>query len=365
MLATPTASNAPPPEIVRRFVFERATFAQCHAATLAFAGDTGVAAWFGGTREGASDVDIWSARFQHGRWSEPERVATGQGHDGRPWPCWNPVLHADGAGGLELFYKVGPSPRRWWGMHTRSHDGGRTWQAPTRLPQGFLGPVKNKPLALDDGRLLCGSSREGVGWRIHLEWLPRRRAPLFGPRSIDTAPGERPEPDGNLAGAERWEQSGPLNRGLWLRAIQPALLRHGDGRLQLLCRTRSGRVAESWSSDGGRHWERLRLTSLPDAASGLDAVTLRDGRHLLVYNHSRRGRSPLNVAISEDGRSWSAAAVIEEGHGEYSYPAVVEGPDGRVHVLYTWRRERIRHAELDVEGLEPRPIESGRWPAPL
>jgi predicted neuraminidase len=348
------------PKVVRRFVFERAPFVHCHASTLAFADETLVAAWFGGTREGARDVDIWSSRFERGRWGEPERVATGQGSDGRPWPCWNPVLHGDGAGGLELFYKVGPSPRRWWGMCTRSPDGGRTWLAPRRLPDGFLGPIKNKPLALEDGRLLCGSSREGVGWRIHFEWLPRERAKSFAPRLVDRSLGSGIGPsDGGEAG---WEQTPPLNRGLWLRAIQPTLLRHGDGRLQMLCRTRSGRVAESWSSDGGRHWEKLRLTALPDAASGLDAVTLRDGRHLLVYNHSNRGRSPLNAAISEDGRRWHAAAVIEDGEGEFSYPAVVEGPDGRVHVLYTWRRQRIRHAELRLDRLEARPIEAGRWP---
>lgn len=356
MPASPTASVARAHGVVRRFVFERAPFAQCHAATLAFAGETLVAAWFGGSREGAPDVDIWSARYEGGRWSDPARVATGQGTDGRAWPCWNPVLHADDRGGLELFYKVGPSPRRWWGLCTRSRDGGRTWAPPRRLPEGFLGPVKNKPLALPDGRLLCGSSREGVGWTVHLEWLPRERTGTVGPRTIGRA---RPRPPSPTAG---WEQTGPLNRGLWLRAIQPALLRHGDGRLQMLCRTRSGRVAESWSSDGGRTWEKLRLTSLPDAASGLDAVTLRDGRHLLVYNHSARSRSPLNAALSEDGRRWHAVAVLEDGEGEFSYPAAVEGPDGRVHVVYTWRRERIRHAELDVGRLDPRPIEAGRWP---
>lgn len=352
MPASPTAPVSHRDPIVRRFVFDRAAFAQCHAATLAFAGDVLVAAWFGGTREGARDVDIWSARFHRGHWSAPERVATGQGTDGRAWPCWNPVLHGDGSQRLELFYKVGPSPRRWWGMRTRSHDGGRTWSTPNRLPPGFLGPVKNKPLALEDGRLLCGSSREGVGWRVHLEWLPRDRGAGLGPRPIESV--QRAQPG--------WEQTAPLNRGLWLRAIQPTLLRHADGRIQLLCRTRSGRVAESWSSDGGQRWEKLRLTSLPDAASGLDAVTLRDGRHLLVYNHSTRGRSPLNVAISEDGRRWWAAAVVEEGKGEYSYPAVVEGPDGRIHLAYTWRRERIRHAELQLDRLPLRPIEKGLWP---
>jgi len=225
-------------------------------------------------------------------------------------------------------------------MRAVSGDGGRSWRSPERLPEGFLGPVKNKPLLLEDGRLLCGASREGLGWRVHFELVPAAgSATTLG-----------------------FERTPPLNRGLWLRAIQPALLRHRDGSLQMLCRTRSGRVAESWSRDGGRRWSRLRLTALPDAASGLDAVTLSDGRHVLVYNHSRR-RSPLNVAVSEDGRTWLAAAVLETGEGEYSYPAVVQSPGGRVHVAYTWRRERIRHAELELDALALFPIRDGRWPS--
>ncbi len=333
-------ASTPGLDAVRReFVFDAGPTEQCHASTLAFVGDTLVAAWFGGRREGAEDVDIWTARRVGGVWSEPQRAAQGRDRQGRRWPCWNPVLHAWSDGHLDLFFKVGPSPRRWWGMRCGSDDAGLRWTAPEHLPDGFLGPIKNKPLHLEDGRLLCGSSRESVGWQVHLEWAPPPRAEATG-----------------------WAATPALNRGWWLRAIQPTLLQHGQGRIQMLCRTRSGRVAQSWSHDGGRTWERLRLTDLPDAASGIDAVSLGDGRHVLVYNHSRRGRSPLNLAVSEDGHRWSAAAVLESGEGEYSYPAVVQGPSGRVHVAYTWHRRRIRHVEIDVDAIELRPIRSGRWP---
>ncbi len=86
----------------------------------------------------------------------------------------------------------------------------------------------------------------------------------------------------------------------------------------------------------------------PGLGSGIDGLVLRDGRGLLVYNHSTVERTPLNVALSEDGRTWRMAAVLEDAPGEYSYPAVIQGVDGRVHVVYTWQRRRIKHAVVDA-----------------
>ena len=109
----------------------------------------------------------------------------------------------------------------------------------------------------------------------------------------------------------------------------------------------------------------MTTLDLPNPSSGTDAITLADGRHLLVYNHNAeyRGRSPLNVAVSHDGESWLAAAVLEDEPGEeFSYPAVIQTSDGLVHVAYTWKRRRIRHVTLDPAQLELSPIVDGRWP---
>ena len=122
--------------------------------------------------------------------------------------------------------------------------------------------------------------------------------------------------------------------GRAIDAIQPSILVHPGGRLQALGRTRSQRVFETWSHDGGRTWAPLSLTSLPNPNSGTDAVTLRDGRHLIVYNHTVKGRSPLNVSISRDGKTWDAARILEGEPGEYSYPAVIQGADGRGRDVY-------------------------------
>jgi predicted neuraminidase len=324
------------PEIIRsEFVYESAPFPQCHASTIVETGGGFVAAWFGGTAERNPDVGIWVARHDGKAWSVPEEVARGE-RDGIRLPCWNPVLFQPSSGPLLLFYKVGPDPRHWWGMLTTSTDHGKSWSAPSKLPEGILGPIKNKPIQRPNGEILCPSSSEDKGWRVHFE------------RTRDLG--------------RTWERIGPVD-GKMFDAIQPSILTHADGRLQVLCRSRQSRIVESWSADGGTTWTELSATALPNPSSGTDAVTLADGRQLLVYNHTEKGRSPLNVAVSADGRAWRAALVLEDEPGEFSYPAVIQSSDGLVHITYTWNRRRIRHVILDPKKLVLREIVDGRWPS--
>jgi predicted neuraminidase len=210
-------------------------------------------------------------------------------------------------------------------MLMRSNDGGKTWTRPEEVPKGFLGPIKNKPVLLTDGTLLCPSSTEDRGWTIHLE------------RTRDLG--------------RTWSKTEPLNSTRDFSAIQPTILVHGNNRLQLLCRSEQGRITECWSEDGGATWSKMQATSLPNPSAGIDAVTLNDGRQLLVYNHTARGRTPLNVALSSDGRIWSSMVELETEPGEYSYPAVIQTKDGRVHISYTWKRARIKHVVLDPKQL--------------
>jgi predicted neuraminidase len=314
------------------FVFEQAPFASAHASTIVETSDGLVAAWFGGTREGASDVGIWLSRQHAGKWSAPVEVATGVQPDGVRHPCWNPVLFEIPGNGLALFYKVGPTPRTWWGMVRMSHDHGRTWGEPRRLPSGVLGPVKNKPVRLIDGTLINPSSTETderpSTWRIHFELSRDGGATWTVVRPPDPKDGKP------------------------IEAIQPSILTHPRGRLQAVGRTRSGRVFETWSDDAGKTWSAVALTDVLNPNAGTDAVTLRDGRHLLVYNHTTEGRTPLNVALSRDGKAWHGALVLESEPGEYSYPAVIQASDGLVHITYTWKRQRIRHVTIDPAALK-------------
>jgi hypothetical protein len=221
-------------------------------------------------------------------------------------------------------------------MVRTSRDDGRTWSEARRLPDGVLGPVKNKPVLLDDGTLISGSSTETPdtenAWRVHFE------------RSTDNG--------------ETWTivRPAPATPGPEIGAIQPSILVHKDGRLQAVGRSRSRRVFETWSSDKGKTWGPVTLTTLPNPSAGTDAVTLRDGRHLIVYNHTERGRSPLNVALSRDGKTWESVVVLESEPGEYSYPAVIQAPDGLVHITYTWKRERIKHVVIDPSKLTSVPM---------
>ena len=329
---------------------------ECHASTIVETPTGLVAAWFGGTREKDPDVGIWLSRMEGAQWSEPTEVVNGVQSMNLRYACWNPVLFQPDEGPLMLFYKVGPNPRDWWGMLTTSEDGGLSWSWPTKLGEDFavghlLGPVKNKPIQLEDGAILCPSSSEvdvegGNGfWRVHFE-LTRD----FG---------------------KTWDVIGPINDGIEFDAIQPSILTYANGDMQVLCRTQQAVVSQSWSGDGGRSWGAMTGTELPNPSAGTDAITLKDGRQLLVYNHSSRNelngtigtRALLNVAISNDGEHWKPVVTLEKltekaplgtdrrHWGEFSYPAVIQANDGRVHISYTYNREGVKHVVLDPKQL--------------
>ena len=311
---------------------------QCHASTIAQTAKGGlVAAWFAGTGEKHRDVGIRVARLVNGKWTIPVEVADGSEGEEKDFPCWNPVLFQPRKGPLMLFYKVGPSPSRWWGMLMTSTDGGKTWGNRRKLGKNdkighLLGPVKNKPVQLADGAILCGSSTEHRGWRVHFEIT----------RDL----------------GKSWSIIDPINDGKEFGAIQPSILQYADGRMQIMCRSRQGVITQSWSEDGGKSWSKMTASPLPNPSAGTDAVTLKDGRQLIVYNHTvRRGKFPvgrnmLNVALSSDGKNWKPVLTLERARGEYSYPAVIQAKDGKVHVTYTYLRKTVKHAVLDPAKLK-------------
>ncbi len=303
---------------------------QCHASTLAETTEGLIAAWFGGTHEKHPDVGIWLSRRIGDRWTTPIEVANGiqnksNGDSSLRHPCWNPVLFQPRTGPLMLFFKVGPNPQEWWGEMMISEDKGKTWKNRVRLPSAGIGPVKNKPIQHADGTILCGSSTEHEGWRVHFEMTS------------------------DLGSS--WSRTQPINDGVAISAIQPSVLTHPGGRLQALGRSRQGRIWEAWSSDEGNTWGEMTLTDLPNPSAGTDAVTLRDKRQLLVYNPTTEGRSPLDVAISKDGKKWTRVLTLEDDPGEYSYPAVIQTGDGLVHFSYTWKRRSVKHVVVDPQKL--------------
>jgi len=320
--------------------------------------------------------------------------------------CWNPVICEMPDGELWLFFKIGLKVSDWTGWLTKSRDGGRTWSDKEPLPKGFLGPIKNKPLLLN-GRLLCPSSTEDNGWKFHMEIydIAKKEWKYIGPIAATLAmrtedmravsPAMRTESKSAVSGfpADKAILSAvsgfPADKAIAstvsgfpadkkddpeapdaggkaatdgrhpIDCIQPSILQLGDGRLQVLMRSRNGRIATSFSADNGDSWTDVTLLNVPNNQSGTDAVTLSDGRHVLIYNNfetlpaTKKGvRTPLSIALSDDGTHWRHVLTLEDSPiSQYSYPAIIQGRDGRLHCAYTWRRLRICYKEIDPRQL--------------
>lgn len=312
-----------------------APFAASHASTIAQLknGDL-LAAWFGGTGEGYPDVAIWSARRTASGWSAPIELAR-ELHIA----CWNPVLFHSGDGRLWLYYKYGPAPFNWVAARRFSLDEGRTWSPVERLPAGLLGPIRAKPLLLDNGVIVSGTSIEAYhAWSIWIERSTDNGAiwSTIGP--IPLAAGDPANPPA-------------LDRTHGL--IQPSVVRLGKHHLRLFARSTEdiARICFSDSFDDGLTWSAARPLDLPNPNSGIDAVSLRDGRVVLVYNDTTTARSPLNVAVSHDGEHFQNFRTLESQPGEFSYPAIIQETGGDLDVTYTWNRKSIAFVHIPLKDI--------------
>jgi alpha-L-fucosidase len=312
-------------------IFQEGTVESCHASTIVeITPGIFMTAWFAGSYEGANDVGIWCSTFSENNWTKPLEIVKGFDSLGNRLPCWNPVLFKTRNNKLILFYKVGPNPREWWGNMILSYDNGKNWSKPQKLPEGFLGPIKDKPIQLSNGNILCPSSveTENGDWSVHLEIT-----------------------DENLT---EWEKV-DIDKDDSVGVIQPTILKHRDGNLQMLCRSRQNLIYQTWSTDNGLHWSKLETTSLPNPNSGIDAIKMNNGKFILVYNpllHGTEwfnGRNVLYVAASDDGMHWKDIYQLEnEKDGEFSYPAIIQAVDESIHVTYTYNRKTIKCVVLKI-----------------
>jgi predicted neuraminidase len=305
------------------FIFVKAPFPSCHASTLVETNSGLLAAWFGGSHEKDPDVCIYTALFADEQWGPPKLTADGIISDKRRYPCWNPVLFKRDDGSIVLYYKVGRSPSQWWGMYRISSDNGASWAPAMKIPDGLLGPIKNKPFRLPDGRILYPTSFETSNkWRVYTET--------------------------SAQDLTQWLKTPINNNGF--NAIQPTVLSHPGGNLQLLCRSTNGMIVQTWSADQGKTWKPVEATELPNNNAGIDGVTLKNGLHLLVCNPIKEGRNKLAVLVSADGKKWHNLLILEDHpDGEYSYPAIIQGKDGRIHITYTYQRKKIKYVCLELK----------------
>lgn len=372
------------------FLYEKAEFPSCHACTIAELtnGDL-LAAYFGGSYESCPDVCIYTQRkrlikrdAKHGnvyetKWSAPVKVADGIMSDSLRKACYNPVLFQIPDGDLLLHYKIGKDVRDWTGYQMRSTDNGYTWSSQRDsipavagvCPDSLLGAIKNQPIFLPKG-FRCKNGTVLTTSRI------------IAPTSKETAFASKVKPGQWRCYMEISEDDGrswtitpqvPQNNNLF-RTIQPTVLIHRDGRLQLLARTappkhpaqkENALVATSWSDDGGLTWSEMEFVKdLPNNNSGIDAVTLPDGSFAIIYNpfgcvdwkkkteadRNKPLRNPLWVATSSDGIHWTPQLSLESSPiSQYSYPSMIVGSDGTLHCIYTWRRQRVKYQRIGFQ----------------
>ncbi len=324
------------------FVFETAPFASAHASTVIELRDGDLmASWFGGSAEGNPDVAIYTARRTKTGWAEPVEVIREPNI-----PTYNPVLFYTNDHRLWLYYKFGPHPDNWTGGRVFSTDDGKTWSRPEHLPAGLYGPIRAKPLVLADGTIVSGTSVES--YRQWAVWIERstdggKTWTKFGPITVPAAAnGVKGDAPPAVPGSGEWAQTDGI--------IQPSVVHLGGKRLRLYARStaKTGKICVADSNDGGVTWTQARPIDLPNPNSGIDAVTLKDGRVVMIYNHTDKGRSPLNLAISKDGETFKMFETLESERGEFSYPALVQARNGDLLMTYTWNRKRIKFVRFPL-----------------
>ena len=328
-----------PQVVCDEFLYKTASFPECHSASIIETkkGDL-VATYFGGTKERNPDVCIWVSRKPKGSkdWTKPQLVADGAGiingnqlsnEPGQREACWNPVLFETPKGELQLYFKIGPNVAGWKGWRVTSKDGGKTWSQREKLPDDIYGPIKNKPVLVGN-RLIAPTSDERDGWKVYFEL------------SDDMG--------------KTWRRTAFVEADAGVKAIQPSIIQLPNGRLQALCRTRSRHIGVTYSSDNGETWSKLQLIDTPNNNSGIDAVTLQDGSYAMICNNwpieptkEKGARTPLSILRSTDGINWNHWITLEDSPIlQYSYPSIIQSRDGHIHVVYTWRRQRVKHVEL-------------------
>lgn len=321
-----------------------------HAATLAevlpgdaaFAASAGqrlapvqlIAAWFGGSREGAADVSLYQSEWRvDASWSPAHEIMTRQkaerelGRNIRK--LGNPLIVTE-PGRLHLFF-VSVSYGGWAGSainRSQSTDGGKNWQPAQRIvtsPFFNLSTlVRNQGAWLTDGSLGLPVYHEFVN--KHGEWL-------------------RLNPEGRVLAKERMAMP--------RATLQPAVVAlDGQHAVAALRDAGPGENQVQWSEtrDAGRSWQGSSARAIPNPNSAVAMIGLRDGTLLMACNPIGGNRNRLALLRSSDqGSTWTLAHVVEEStndRDEFSYPALIQDSTGTIHLVYTWMRQGIRHAHF-------------------
>ena len=340
----PTPPTAPGPIFTEELINPDSPLWMSHVASICELPDGRLAAvWYAGSREGARDVAIYLAAQERGQaiWTTPRAILTPE-QAGRDLhravrKVGNPLIFSDAAGKLRLLY-VTISVGGWSGSSlnlTTSTDEGESWSPSRRLT---LSPffnvselVRNRPAPLADGSWLVPIYHECLGKFPELLCL-------------------RDRPEG-LSATKRRITGGRS-------VLQPALaaLSTNSGLAFLRDCSPRKRISVARTDDAGQTWSSPQPLDLPNPDSGLTALRLTDGRVMLAFNDSAAGRGNLSLAVSDDeGRTWRRLATLaEEAGAEFSYPFLLQARDGKIHLVYTWKRKAIKHVAFNAAWLNAR-----------
>ncbi len=306
------------------------------------------AVWYGGTREGHSDVaiytNVWDATS--GRWG-PERIAidlpqTRAGTKRYTRKLGNPVITRAANNDLWLFYV---SAVGGWATSSInlaiSKDGGDTWGMPKRLitsPILNLSTlVKGNPFHFTDGN---------IGLPVYHEFLGK-----FGELlRMDSA--------GNIIDKTRLA---------WGRdSLQPVIIPYSEQEAISLLRYAGdppNRILAQYSDDAGLSWPEPAKTKLPNPNAAITGISINGGkRMLMVFNDHPEERDKLSLAVSDDrGASWKVVHIFEQWAEEqkdkkqgYSYPSLIQTSNGDFHLVYSWNVRKIKHVHFNQAWLESR-----------
>lgn len=326
---------------IKEFVCNPLPTPSCHATTvLPLPDGSVVTAWFGGKKEGTTDVDIWYSRRDENGWSKPESICYK-----KHIPHWNPVLFLRENGEILLYFKVGKRIPTWRTFVSVSTDGGKTFGEPRELvsgdKSGGRGPVKNKCLRLSDGRILAPASSEIRGWNCFIDTSFDDGLTWHKGQKIKT---ERTAPI--LNSQNKYTSN-------LIPMIQPTLWESENGRVHMLTRTAVGKAYRSDSDDYGESWCQAYPTDLPNNNSGLDIVKVPCGDLYLISNPVSENwgeRSPLTLQKScDNGATWETVLTLEEEKpdSEFSYPSM-HYMNGALYISYTYERLNIAFWKIEL-----------------
>jgi predicted neuraminidase len=297
----------------------------CSTITEAPNGDL-LVSWYGGSYESSDDQVLFLSRRKKGSrfWSKPEILVRSPGKPpgnailftdkrDRIWLVWGrmdgtqPMLRGTGWDACRLFYRT-------------SSDNGIGWTKDQPFYHDTLGWLpRNLPIFLSDGTLVVPISDELNGHGVDLSFFLATKD-----------------------NGATWTRSGIMRGG-----EQPTIIERHDGSLVAFLRTRPN-ILGSESRDGGKTWTDPSPTQFKNPDSGISMRRLNNGDVILVFNNQDHSRTPLHIAVSADEcRTWTTPLKLEDNPGEYSYPSILQTSDGKIHIIYTFRRYSIKHLEMN------------------